>query len=43
LAVEIIEGLTTALDAALVVTTTAIAMVMVQAEMMHTLSKFSPW
>ena len=42
LAVEIMEGIATALDPSLVVTTTAMPMV-VQAEMMHRLPKFSLW
>lgn len=42
LAVEIIEGIATALDPTLIVTKTAMPMV-VQAEMMHRLPKFSLW
>jgi aarF domain-containing kinase len=42
LAVEIMEGIATALDPSLVVTTTAMPMV-VQAEMMHRLPKFHLW
>lgn len=42
LAVEIMEGIATALDPTLIVTTTAMPMV-VQAELMHRLPKFHLW